>query len=323
MSDGRGNGQRPAGAATSGPAQGGAFRPGAMGPGRGMRPGGHRGGPMGMMMPGEKAKNFGKSMARLVAYLRPQLRKLIVVFVLAIGSTAATIFGPKIMGKATTSIFGSLMQRMMGANVAFDWTYIGRIVLEVIALYVLSAVVSYVMQFIMASVAQKTVYDMRNVVSQKLERLPLKYFDGKTHGEIMSRFTNDLDNVANTLQQSLTQIITSVTTILGMLIMMLTISPLLTAITVVVLPLAVVVTRVVAPRAQKHFSEQWKQIGELNGHIDPEVQRGQREGLLRELARPVHLGAPVPPDDLRQQHRLRGGRSGRRDHDDPQGHHHR
>ncbi len=268
MSDGRGNGHKPTGAAGS-PSQGAAFRPGAMGPGRGMRPGGHRGGPMGgMMMPGEKAKNFGKSMARLVSYLRPQLTKLIVVLALAIGSTAATIFGPKIMGKATTSIFGSLMQRMMGANVSFDWTYIGTIVLEVIGLYVVSAVVSYIMQFIMASVAQKTVYDMRNVVNQKLERLPLKYFDGRTHGEIMSRFTNDLDNVANTLQQSLTQIITSVTTILGMLVMMLTISPLLTAITVVVLPLAVLVTRVVAPRAQKYFSEQWKQIGELNGHVE-------------------------------------------------------
>jgi ATP-binding cassette, subfamily B, multidrug efflux pump len=240
-------------------------RPG-MGPRRG--PGGH-GGPMGFGAPVEKAKNFGGSLKRLVAYLKPHMTKLIVVFGLAIASTVFAIFAPKIMGKATTKLFEGLMAKMMHVpGAAIDFGYIGQIVVMLIALYTVSSLLSFVMQYIMAGVSQKTVYDMRKTVNEKLTRLPLKYYDGTTHGEVMSRFTNDMDNIANTLQQSLTQVITSVTTIVGVLIMMFTISPLLTLITIIVLPLSFIAVRIIAPKSQKYFADQWKQIGELNGHIE-------------------------------------------------------
>jgi ATP-binding cassette, subfamily B, multidrug efflux pump len=236
------------------------------GPGRG-GPGGH--GPMGFGRPVEKAKNFGGSFRRLVAYLRPQLGRMIVVFALAIGSTVFSIFAPKIMGNATTKIFEGLMGKMMHVpGAAIDFTTIGQIVVLLIGLYAASALLGYAMQFIMAGVSQRTVYDMRKAVNDKLTRLPLKFFDGRTHGEIMSRFTNDMDNIANTLQQSLTQVISAVTTIVGVLVMMLTISPLLTLITIIVLPLSLIATRVIAPRSQKYFADQWKHIGTLNGHVE-------------------------------------------------------
>jgi ATP-binding cassette, subfamily B, multidrug efflux pump len=246
----------------------------AMGPGRGQGgpgfgPGGHRGGPMGMGAPVEKPKNFKQSIGRLAGYLKPHMAKFIVVLVLAMGSTAFTVFAPKVMGHATTKIFEGLMAKMMHLpGAAIDFTAIGWIVVQLIGMYIGSFILSYIMQYIMAGVSQKTVYDMRKLVNDKLARLPLKYFDGRTHGEIMSRFTNDMDNIANTLQQSLTQVITSVVAILGMIIMMLTISPLLTAITIVVLPLSFIMTRIIAPKSQKYFGDQWKNIGELNGHIE-------------------------------------------------------
>ena len=255
--------QRPAGAPAAGAARGPGF-----GPGRG-GPGGHRGPMGGMGMPVEKAKNFGVSMRRLVGYLKPHMTKLIVVLLLAIASTVFAIFAPKIMGNATTRLFQGLMAKMMHLpGAAIDFAYIQQIVVELIALYVISAALSYVMQYIMAGVSQRTVYDMRKQVNDKLTRLPLKYFDGTTHGEIMSRFTNDMDNIANTLQQSLTQVITSVVTIIGVLVMMLTISPLLALITIIVLPLSFLATRVIAPKSQKYFADQWKNLGELNGHIE-------------------------------------------------------
>jgi len=266
MSDGRGNPQRPAGAHAGAP---GAGRPPGFGPGRGGH-GGHRGGPMGGFgAPVEKAKNFGTSLKRLVGFLKPRMTRLVVVFVLAIGSTVFAIFAPKIMGKATTKIFEGLMAKMAHVTgAAIDFGYVGQIVVFLIGLYVVSAILSYVQQYIMAGVAQKTVYDMRKLVDEKLARLPLSFYDGRTHGEIMSRFTNDMDNIAGTLQQSLTQLITSAVTILGVIIMMFTISPLLAVITLVVLPLSFIMTRVIAPKSQKYFGEQWKHIGELNGHVE-------------------------------------------------------
>ncbi|HTZ53202.1 MAG TPA: ABC transporter ATP-binding protein, partial [Spirochaetia bacterium] len=137
-----------------------------------------------------------------------------------------------------------------------------------VGLYLVAALFNFIQQYLMAGVSQKTVYDMRKVVSEKLSRLPLSYFDGRTHGEIMSRVTNDLDNISNTLQQSLGQVINSAVTIVGVIIMMFTISPLLSAITLVVLPLSLVMTRIIAPRSQKYFGDQWKHIGELNGHVE-------------------------------------------------------
>lgn len=149
-----------------------------------------------------------------------------------------------------------------------DFNYIGRIILILLGLYIISAIFGYIQQYIMASVAQKTVYDMRSDVNEKLNKLPLKYYDSRTHGEILSRVTNDLDTVANTLQQSLTQLITSVVTIVGVIVMMLTISPVLTVVTLITLPLSVIITMTVAKKSQKYFADQQKILGELNGHVE-------------------------------------------------------
>jgi ATP-binding cassette subfamily B protein len=241
---------------------------GPFGPGRG-----GRGGPFGghgmMAGPAEKPKNMKASFKRLLGYLQPRRVQLIVVLVMAIGSTVFSILSPKILGHATTKLFEGIMAKMRHVpGAAIDFPYILQIVLTVGALYVVSAVFGYIQQFVMAGVAQKTVYAMRRDVNEKLSRLPLSFYDARTHGEILSRVTNDVDNIANTLQQSLTQIISSVVTMVGILVMMLTISPLLTLITIVVIPLALVVTRVIAPKSQKHFAEQWKSLGELNGHVE-------------------------------------------------------
>ena len=241
---------------------------GPFGPGRG-----GRGGPFGghgmMAGPAEKPKNMKASFKRLLGYLQPRRVQLIVVLVMAVGSTLFSILSPKILGHATTKLFEGIMAKMRHVpGAAIDFPYILQIVLTVGALYVVSAVFGYIQQFVMAGVAQKTVYTMRRDVNEKLSRLPLSFYDARTHGEILSRVTNDVDNIANTLQQSLTQIISSVVTMVGILVMMLTISPLLTLITIVVIPLALVVTRVIAPRSQKHFAEQWKSLGELNGHVE-------------------------------------------------------
>ncbi len=265
MSDGRGtmNGPAPAarGGASAAP-RGGPARGAQRGPGFG--PGAHRGGPMGMGAPVEKAKNFGSSMRRLARYLRPRRAPLLAVLLLAVVSTAFSVVAPKMIGNATTMIARGLS----GGGAGIDFADIGRTVVVLVGLYLVSALFSYLQQYLMADVAQKTVYDMRRAVSEKLARLPLSYFDGRTHGEIMSRVTNDLDNIAGTLQQSLGQVITSAVTILGVIVMMFTISPLLSAITLVVLPLSFLMTRIIAPRSQKYFGEQWKHIGELNGHVE-------------------------------------------------------
>ncbi len=239
---------------------------------RGPLAGGRRGGPFGghgMGMPAEKPKDFKKSFRRLLGYLRPRLAQLGAVFAMAVLSTLFSILSPKIMGQATTTLFNGVMMKLhhvAGAHI--DFTAILRIVVVLVALYVVSAIFAYIQQFMMAGVAQRTVYDMRRDVNDKLARLPLSFFDSRTHGEIMSRVTNDVDNIASSLQQSLTQIITAVITILGVLVMMLTISPLLTLITAIVLPLSFVMTRFIMPRSQKHFTRQWAHLGELNGHIE-------------------------------------------------------
>jgi len=257
MSDVRHTGR----SAAAGAPGGAAARPGSR-PGGGGPFGGHRGGPMGMGAPVEKAKNFGVSMRRLLRYLRPRAVPLVSVVLLAVVSTSFSVVAPKVIGNATTMI-----ARGLGSG-AIDFTSIGRTVVFLVGLYLVAALFNFVQQFLMAGVSQKTVYDMRKEVSEKLSRLPLSYFDGRTHGEIMSRVTNDLDNISNTLQQSLGQVINSAVTIVGVIVMMFTISPLLSAITLVVLPLSLVMTRIIAPRSQKYFGDQWKHIGELNGHVE-------------------------------------------------------
>ena len=153
-----------------------------------------------------------------------------------------------------------------GGNI--DFPYIERIILLLLGLYLISALFGFLQQYIMAGVAQKTVYNLRKDVDDKLSRLPLKFFDARTHGEILSRVTNDVDNISTTLQQSLTQLITSIVTIIGVIVMMLTISPLLTLVVILTLPLYIVVTAFVAKRSQKYFAAQQKEIGALNGHVE-------------------------------------------------------
>lgn len=232
------------------------------------------GGPMGSLgKPVVKAKNFKATLLRLLRYLKPQRIKFITVFIFAILSTIFSIVGPKIMGKAITKIADGFGAKIMALKLhqpipPMDFTYIGQIVLILLGLYLISAAFSYLQQYIMAGVAQKTVYNMRKEVDGKLSLLPLKFFDARTHGEILSRVTNDFDNISTTLQQSLTQLITSIVTIIGVVVMMLSISPLLTLIVILTLPLYVVVTMNIAKRSQKHFAAQQKSLGELNGHVE-------------------------------------------------------
>lgn len=236
------------------------------------RPGGlHGGGPTGALgRPVEKAKNFKGTLIRLIGYLKPHRFNLIAVFFFAIASTVFAITSPKISGQAITKLGEGFVKKyiMHVEGASIDFGYIRSILLLLIGLYLLSALFSFIQQFIMSSVAQKTVYDMRKDVNDKLACLPLKYFDARTHGEILSRVTNDIDTISTTLQQSLTQLITSVVQLVGYIIMMLTISPLLTLIVIVTLPLYILVTTFVAKRSQKYFAAQQKELGELSGHVE-------------------------------------------------------
>ena len=239
------------------------------------RQGKHKG-PMGgppMGRPVEKAKDFKGTIKRLMQYLKPREFQIIMVFLMAALSTVFAILSPKIMGKALTKLFDGIIAKHMALKInkpvpAIDYAYITRILIILILLYAASALFSYVQQYIMAGIAQNIVLQIRKDINDKLSRLPLKFFDSHTHGEILSRVTNDVDNIASTLQQSLTQLITSIVTIVGVIIMMLTISPLMTLIAFVTLPLCAIVTKQIASRSQKYFAEQQKDLGELNGHVE-------------------------------------------------------
>lgn len=227
-------------------------------------------GPMGpMMMPGEKAKNLKGTSKKLLNYIKPYSLLLLLVFVMAVFSTVFTIYSPKLMGKAITKLFSGLMQKVPGnAAAGIDFDYIVRILVILAALYLFSSFFSFLQQYLMSEVAQKIVFNMRNDVNCKLARLPLKFFDSKPHGEILSRVTNDIDTISNTLQQSLTQLITSLITLIGIIVMMLVISPTLTLIAAVTLPLSFVITAKIAKRSQKYFSAQQSRLGEINSHVE-------------------------------------------------------
>lgn len=233
------------------------------------RRGGFRGGPHAMGMPVEKPKDFKGTLKRLLGYIKPFKLQLTVVFITAILSNVFGILSPKIMGKAITKLFEGLMMKLSGVPGAqVDFAYIGQILLLLGGLYTISAAFSYINQIIMVNVAQKTVYTMRKDINHKLSRLPLKFFDSRTHGEILSRVTNDVDTVSGTLQQSISQIITAAVTLVGVLIMMLSISPVMTLVSVATLPAYALATRSIARRSQKYFAAQQKALGELNGHVE-------------------------------------------------------
>jgi len=223
----------------------------------------------GMRGPAEKAKDFKGTLKRLAGYLKPFKKQLLLVLFLAVLGTASSIAGPKILGKATTELFRGLMLRMQGIpGAAIDFDKIALIMIWLVALYVISSIFTYLNQFVMAGVAQKTAYNMRTDLNGKLAKLPLKFFDDKAHGDVLSRVTNDMDNIASTLQQSLVQLITSVVTMVGIIVMMLTISPLMTLITLITLPLSVLATKMIATRSQKQFIKQQRTLGQLNGHVE-------------------------------------------------------
>jgi ATP-binding cassette subfamily B multidrug efflux pump len=223
--------------------------------------------------PAEKPKDFAGTLKRFIVYFRPRMAQIATVFVFAALSTIFTIVGPKVMGQVTTKLFDGLISKYGAVLLhkpmpSMDFAYIGERIILVIGLYVISALFSYIQQYMMAGVSQKIVFDMRQDMEDKLTRLPLKFYDSRTHGEIMSRVTNDIDNISSTLQQSLTQLITSAFTIVGVLIMMLTISPWLTLITIVTLPISFLATANVAKMSQKNFAAQQKELGALNGHVE-------------------------------------------------------
>ncbi|MDF2000255.1 ABC transporter ATP-binding protein [Peribacillus frigoritolerans] len=237
---------------------------------------GHGPGGGNMMMMGQKAKDFKGTLKRLLTYLKPRRNRLISVFLAAIMSTIFMIVGPKIMGNAITELFEGAYGKFQGIpGAAINFDEIGQILLLLAGLYAFSSLFSYVQQYIMSSVAQDTVYDLREDVNKKLEKLPLKYFEGRPNGETLSRMTNDIDTIGSTLQQSLTQFITSIVTIVGIIIMMLSISPLLTLISIISLPLSIFAIRPILKRSQKHFADQQRKLGQLNGHIE-EIYTGHQ-----------------------------------------------
>ena len=230
--------------------------------------------------PVEKAKDFQGTLRRLLRYFIPEKVRLSVVLGAAIFGTVFNIVGPKILGLATTKLFDDLIASFIvqvknhynptqhAPVPGIEFTYIGRIMLILLGLYIVSAIFIFIQQFLMAGVAQRTIYKLRKEVDEKLSRLPLKYFDGRTHGEILSRAVNDMDNISSTLQQSVTQLITSVVSIIGVLIMMLSISWQLTLIVLITLPMSIFVVTGIAKRSQDFFRGQQKSLGDLNGHVE-------------------------------------------------------
>lgn len=229
------------------------------------RHGGH--GPHGGMMAGEKAKDFKGTMKKLLGYLGKYKIGLVFVMLFAIGSTLFNIVGPKILGKATTEIFNGLVGKVSG-GAGIDFDKIGKILFTMLCLYLVSAAFSFIQGYIMTGISQKLTYRMRKEISEKIQRLPMNYYDKMTHGEILSRITNDVDTLSMSLNQSATQVITSVTTIIGVLIMMLSISPLMTVIALLILPVSMGFISVIVKHSQKYFKSQQEYLGHVNGQVE-------------------------------------------------------
>ncbi len=225
------------------------------------------GGPMAMMRRGEKAQDFKGTLSKLVKYLGRYRLLILFVWILAIASTAAAIFGPKIMGKATTTLFNGVMAQIAGTG-SIDFNDIGTILLRVLLLYVFSALLSYAQGWIMTDVAMDITYHFRRDISEKINHMPLRYFDGTSHGEVLSRVSNDVDTVSQTLNQSMTQIITSVTTVLGVLIMMFTISWQMTLVALAMLPVSFGIIGLIISKSQVYFKSQQDYLGHINGHVE-------------------------------------------------------
>jgi len=258
-----------------------------------MGQGGRRG-----MMPGEKPKDFSGTVKRLLAYFKPEMIRLIIVVILTITSVVFTVYAPRILGNATNELFKGIISKQLPPGVTkdqviamlkargqdqfaemisnmdlvpgagVDFTAIGKILLTLAVIYLLAALFQWLQQYIMAGVSQRTVYRLRRDVDQKLQRLPLRYYDSHPHGDILSRVTNDVDNIAHTLQQTITQMLSSIVTVIGVLIMMFKISTLLSWISLAVIPVSLVITLLIARQSQKQFIRQWNSTGAVNAHVE-------------------------------------------------------
>ena len=233
-------------------------------------PGGH-GGPMGgprMMMPGEKARDFKGTMRKLLQFLKPYRVSILIVMVFAAFSTIFSIIGPKILGKATTRLFEGVLAQISGTGEGIVFVYIGNILLIMVGLYLLSSLFAYIQGWIMSGIAARITYRFRKDLSEKINRMPLKYFDGTNHGEVLSRVTNDVDTVSQTLNQSLSQILSNIVTVIGVLIMMISISWQMTLIALLTIPISLVITGLVIKNSQKFFKQQQEYLGHVNGHVE-------------------------------------------------------
>ena len=229
------------------------------GPMGGMGRGGMRG--------GEKAKDFKGTIGKLLSYMGRYKIGLFFVLLFAAGSTVFNIFGPKILGNATTELFNGLVAKINGTG-GIDFGRIAQILLFLLGMYLIAAVFSSIQGWIMSGIAQKMAYRMRRDISEKINRMPMKYFESRTVGEVLSRITNDVDTMGQSLNQSVTQLITSVTMIIGVFIMMLTISPLMTLIAVIILPVSMLLISVVVKHSQKYFKAQQEYLGHINGQVE-------------------------------------------------------
>ena len=219
------------------------------------------------MMGGEKAKDFKGTIGKLFRYIGKYKAAVVVVAIFAIGSTVFNVVCPKVLGKATTALSEGIMNKITG-NGGIDFTYIGKILLFCLGLYVLSVAFSFVQGFIMTGITQKVCYRMRREVSEKINRMPMSYFESRTYGEVLSRITNDIDTMGNGLNQSITQLITSVSTVIGVIAMMLTISPLMTLISVLILPISIMLMMFVIKKSQRFFKQQQEYVGHINGQVE-------------------------------------------------------
>jgi ABC-type multidrug transport system, ATPase and permease components len=231
-----------------------------------IRPGGHGGPPI--IAAGEKSRDFKGTVLKLLRFMKPFYGRLLLVFCFAIGSTIFAILGPKILGQAVDVLFEGVLLKMKGGTGSVDMDKLTEVLLFLGGVYLFSAILGYIQEYMMAGISQRLIQKMRNDVNEKLHKLPLSFYDTYTHGEILSRVTNDVDTISTTLQQTLVQIVTSIVTLLGITAMMLVISPILSIITFVSLPLSFLITRFIASKSQRYFTGQATELGHLNGHVE-------------------------------------------------------
>lgn len=231
------------------------------------RPHGPMGGPGREMMPGEKPKDFKNSIEKLVRYLGRYWYAIVAVMIFAAVSTVFSVAGPKVMARATNALVEGLGKKIAGTG-SIDFTYIAKVLLFTLGLYICSAVFSFIQGMIMTGITQKTCYRMRKEISEKINRMPMKYFESRTYGEVLSRITNDVDTLGQSLNQSVTQIITSVATLVGTLVMMISISGIMTLISLVILPVSAILISFIIKHSQKYFRQQQEYLGHINGQVE-------------------------------------------------------